>query len=86
MQNDSQYLVALSSFSYFGPARIKLLLKYFGNAKKAWGASKSELLEIGLKEPKVLEFVKYREDFEKSDYFEKLKKYKVNFVTFDDPI
>ncbi len=82
---DSEYLVALSSYNYFGPQRIKLLLKYFGNAKKAWQSGQEELIEIGLKGSRVIEFVNYRKKFESSNYFEKLKKFKVNYVTFNDP-
>jgi len=79
-----EYLAALSSFSYFGPARVKLFLDYFKSAKAAWVASKEDLLEIGMKEERVKEFISYRVKFEKSDYFKKLKKFKVEFTTFED--
>jgi DNA processing protein len=84
MTDNREYLVALCSYSYFGPQRIKLLLNYFGNPKKAWKASLSELKEIGLKEAKAAEFLKFKKDFENGDYFNRLKKFKIEYVTFND--
>ena len=59
--NEREYLIALASFMSFGPARIKLMLSYFGSAKKTWDVQKEDLLEIGLKEQSVNDFIKYRE-------------------------
>jgi DNA processing protein len=81
---DINYLVALYSFTYFGPARTKLLLKYFGNAKKAWQATLNDYLEIGLKERLAKEFVKYRDTFDIEKYFKKLEALSINFVTYKD--
>lgn len=81
---DKKYLVALYSFSYFGPARTKLLLQYFGSAKEAWNASKNQLLEIGLKEEAVNRFVKHREKFDFENYFKKLEKLNINFATLGE--
>jgi len=82
--NESKYLTAIYSFSYFGPARIKLLLSYFKTAKKIWLSKSKELIEIGLSQKKVLEFDEYRKNFDIPEYFEKLKKLKINVVTILD--
>jgi len=42
--------VAFNVFEGIGPARFKLLLDYFGSAKKAFDAPEKELREIGLGE------------------------------------
>ena len=57
-----KYLVALSSFVPFGPARIKLLVKYFGSAKKAWNVSRKDLIKVGLNEKVINQFIKYRDN------------------------
>jgi DNA processing protein len=81
---ESEYLTAIYAFSFFGPARLKLLLSYFKKAKKIWTASKSELEETGLSEKKVSEFVGYRKNFDIEEYFKKLGTYKVKVVTIFD--
>ena len=81
---EREYLVALSSYLYFGPARIKLLIDYFGSAKSAYKASEKSLISIGLKDDRVADFIKYRNEFELKSYFDRLKKLKINFLTIKD--
>ncbi|MFV1917528.1 MAG: DNA-processing protein DprA [Patescibacteria group bacterium] len=81
---ERQALVALYSYVYFGPRRLRLLLDYFGSATKTWNASKEKLLEVGLKPERVDEFIAHREQFENADYFQRLKKLKIDFITKDD--
>lgn len=83
--SDREYLVLLSTFVPFGPARIKLLLKYFGSAKKVWRAPEKSLRRLGLGAEKVGGFISHRLSFKESDYFKRLKKLKVNYVTLKDP-
>jgi DNA processing protein len=81
---ESQYLTAIYAFNYFGPQRIKLLLSYFGNAKKIWKCGSDELIKIGLAEAKVLAFQFFRKNFDIEKYFEKLEKLKIKVVTILD--
>jgi DNA processing protein len=81
---DREYLAALYSFTYFGPARTKLLLSYYKSAKNAWNASATSLIELGLKEHVVNDFVKYRNSFMNSDYFNRLKTHSISFLTLYD--
>jgi len=81
---DSKYLVALYSFSYFGPARTRLLLSYFGSAEKVWCAKKNDLIEVGLGVKVVESFDEYRQKFDFEKYFKNLKRLSVDFVTFED--
>ena len=81
---ERHYLTALYSFTAFGPARTKLLIDYFGSAKKAWSASEKKLKEIGLKVSTLKTFVKYRREFDLEEYFNKLKQLKIDFITVND--
>ncbi|OGM14480.1 DNA protecting protein DprA [Candidatus Woesebacteria bacterium RIFCSPLOWO2_01_FULL_39_23] len=82
--NEREYLIALASFMSFGPARIKLMLSYFGSAKKTWDVQKEDLLEIGLKEQSVNDFIKYREGIELPKYFNDLKRHSIGCITIND--
>jgi DNA processing protein len=81
---EREYLVALYSYVYFGPARTKLLIDYFGSASKAWNASKKNLSNISLRPDRLEDFIKYREKFNFKEYFIRLKKLKIDFITIDD--
>jgi DNA processing protein len=81
---ESEYLTAVYAFNYFGPARVKLLLSYFKTPKKIWKSTKEELTETGLSEKKVLEFEKFRKDFDIENYFSRLKKLKIEVTTVLD--
>lgn len=81
---ESQYLTATYAFDYFGPVRIKLLLSYFKTAKRIWLAKTNELLETGIPTKKVLEFDRFRKDFDPKKYFKRLKDSKVRIATIFD--
>ena len=81
---ERQALVALYSYIYFGPARTKLLIDYFGSAQKSWAASEKKLLSIGLKNERIKDFIKYKKAFNTKAYFEKLKRLDIDFLTYDD--
>ncbi len=48
MREELKYWIALSKVSGIGPARFAGLLEKFGDAEKAWGASRIELQSAGL--------------------------------------
>ncbi|MCH7730606.1 hypothetical protein IID21_03715, partial [Patescibacteria group bacterium] len=81
---ERQALVALCAHVPFGPARVKLLIDYFGSAKKVWSASKDKLVEVGLSFDSAPEFIRHREKFDENNYFSKLKKLKIDFMTIND--
>lgn len=81
---ERQALVALCAHVPFGPARVKLLIDYFGSAKKVWSASKDKLVEVGLSFDSASEFIRHREKFDENNYFSKLKKLKIDFMTIND--
>ncbi|MBI4059383.1 DNA-protecting protein DprA [Candidatus Microgenomates bacterium] len=83
---EKQYLVALAAFITFGPARIKLLLEYFGKASKVWQAPRVKLLELGLKEKYVASFDEFRNKFNNEQYFNQLKQQKIEVLTINDKL
>jgi len=78
-----QSLVAVCLFGSFGPARIKLLLSYFGSAKALWAAPRQELIKVGLGEKKVLDFERHRANFDPLTYFERLTKQQITTIAFN---
>jgi DNA processing protein len=81
-----EYLVLLSTFPSFGPARLKLLLSYFETPRKVWNATKKDLQEVGLKDETLEKFLLHREKFDKDTYFQKLTKYNIQTITLDDEL
>ena len=81
---ESQYLTAVYAFSYFGPARVKLLLSYFGKAKSIWKSPNEKLIEIGLPEEKVVDFDSFRRSFDIEKYFNRLQNFEIRVVTILD--
>ena len=81
---EDQYLTAIYSFNYFGPARVNLLLSYFKKAKNIWLATNADLNEINIPEKKIMEFEEYRRKFDIEDYFERLDKLQIKVLTILD--
>ncbi|OGM18591.1 DNA protecting protein DprA [Candidatus Woesebacteria bacterium RIFCSPHIGHO2_01_FULL_38_10] len=81
---EREYLVVLYSYTYFGPARTKLLISFFGSAKSVWGASKLKLTKTGIKTVVVDNFIQYRKNFDLANYFSRLKRGFYQFVTIND--
>jgi predicted Rossmann fold nucleotide-binding protein DprA/Smf involved in DNA uptake len=75
---DKEYLVCLSTFPSFGPARLKLLLSYFGSAKAVWNANEHALSELGLKKEIRDKFILHRETFDADAYKKNLEKHEVS--------
>lgn len=82
--SERQFLAAVYSFNYFGPARTKLLVSFFGSAAKTWNASKKSLMEVGIPEKKAQIFIDYRKEFNINTYFNRLKKQNIKFYTYKD--
>ncbi len=82
---EREYLIALSTFASFGPVRIRLLLSFFKSAKKIWGASEKELVEVGLGSKTVVNFILHRDKFDFQKYQNKLDSLSIKvFTLFDE--
>lgn len=74
----------VSSFLGFGYKRLNLLLKYFKKPQNVWGASKTDLLKIGLSEKLVYEFMKHKGRFDAKNYFNQLNKLGIEAITINE--
>lgn len=81
---EKEALVALCAFPGAGPTRIKLLIEYFGSAKKAWKAGEKTLVKIGFGEERTKNFLNHKDRFDPSSYFLRLKRLGIAAITFDD--
>lgn len=84
MMNEEKYLVLLYSFIQFGPARTKLLVRFFGSAKSAWNAKESQLTKTGLSKKIVKSFLEYKNTLDEENYFTKLSENHVEYITQED--
>lgn len=84
MDDEKLYWLAFSAFNGVGPKRFALLKNYFGSAKKAWEAREKELLEIGLGPKLTSELLEFRNDFDPSSYFLRLRENKIECYFLDD--
>lgn len=78
---EREYLVALSTFTPFGPMRLKLLMSYFKKASKVWKAGAHELSELGINKKTVESFVKHRDAFEYKKYSGRLEKLGIKTIS-----
>ena len=84
--SDDKYLVALCSFTDFGPRRVTLLINYFKNAKRAWNVEKKDLLEVGVKDNLADKFIKYRNSFNCDKYFSSLEQKGISYIVKEDKL
>ncbi len=82
---EKDYWVAFSVFPGIGPVRFKLLLDYFGSARKAWEAPASALKNIHLGNKLSDDFVEFRKSYDISSYLKDLRDKKIFVLTINDP-
>lgn len=84
MDEEKIYWVAFSNFEGIGPQRFKLLIEYFGNAKKAWTASHFDLEKIGLGQKLVADFCDFRDKFLLHEYYKSMQAEGIKAVILTD--
>ena len=72
------------SVSNLGPKSYQKLVNKFGNPKKAWEGDRSKYYELSIKDKTYASFDEFRKEFDIEDYVSKLKKEKVEFISFLD--
>jgi len=83
-QEERAYRAALYEVDGIGPARIQVLLNYFGSAKSVWGASESTLKEIGLPKDAVFELGKRKSRIDPKQHLSALAKIGIRAIVPDD--
>ena len=81
---EKEALIAIAAFNPFGPARINLLISFFGSAKNVWRADFKRINEIGLGKDKLEGFTAHRENFDLVSYLKTLKKLNIEVITKEE--
>lgn len=86
MEENSASL-GFSLFDGIGPKSFQKLLKNFASPKNAWeNLDLKTAKELGIFEKRYVEFEKFRKEFDPDFYLDKLKRAKVTFVSYEDPL
>lgn len=85
MENNLKYLVALSHFPKFGPARLKRLKNYFSDFNTAFTAGLEELMRAGIEENVANEFVGARANLNPDAIMAEIEKEGIEILTIDAP-
>jgi len=84
MMNERDYYLGFSLVNGIGPKRFNSLLKQFKTARKAWGASESELKISGIGPSFVKKLIEFRSKFDFDTYSKLLKQKEVGFIAHCD--
>lgn len=84
MNKDLPYWLAFNVFTGIGPQRFKVLLDYFGSAKKAYEAEEKILRQIGLAPKLVDDFLIFRKQFNPQKFLEVVLKKGITILTLKD--
>lgn len=80
----NQYLIALSHFSKFGPARLKRLKDYFSSFEGAFKADLKELVKAKIEEAVASEFISFRSQIKIEDILKKLQEEEIDVIDIED--
>jgi len=80
-----RYWVGFSKVPGIGPARLRVLLDYYGDIEQAWQADPGELRAIGLDKRSVENLYKVRTALDLDAELEKLERLQVTVLTWDSP-
>jgi DNA processing protein len=83
--DELKYWVAFSGIAGIGRVRISQLREYFGSLQEAWKAPQGKLKQAGLDSRSIDSLVTRRPSISIEAEIEKLERYKVKALTFEDP-
>jgi DNA processing protein len=83
--DELKYWVAFSGIAGIGRVRISQLREYFGSLQEAWKAPQGKLKKAGLDSRSIDSLVTLRPSISIEAEMEKLERYKVKALTFEDP-
>lgn len=81
MNKEDLYCLGFS-LSNLGPKRFVALLNKFGSSEIAWGGTKAEYKELGIKDKGLETFDEFRSNFDIDIYISKLQKEGVDFISY----
>jgi DNA processing protein len=85
-KNDLKYLIALSHFPKFGPARLKKIKNHFQTWENAFLSSAGELTKAGIEEKVSSEFSAAKGNINPDEIMEKMEKENIMAATLSDEI
>lgn len=83
-QEERAHRAALYEVDGIGPARMQVLLNYFGSAKSVWMAKKTKLLEVGLSQVTVEELVGHKKRIDPGQHLKALAKLEIRVLVYED--
>jgi DNA processing protein len=83
-KKERAYRAALYEVDGIGPARMRVLLKYYGSAEKVWQASNEELLKIGMPAEAVKLLTVQRKKIDPEQHLQALAKLGIRVLTDGD--
>jgi len=85
MTDKLRFWVGFSKVAGIGPARLRMLLDYYGDIGAAWQANPGELRAIGLDRRSAESLVRVRQSLELDAEMEKLGRLNISVLTWDSP-
>lgn len=85
MSDPRKYWVGFNLVKGIGAARLRLLLKAFGDARKAWEAPASALAAVGLGEKTLKALLQVRAEVSLDQVWENLTTQDIKVFTWEDP-
>lgn len=82
--DDLKYWVAFSKIPKIGATRLAKLCNYFSSMREAWRASFSDLLNAGIEEKIINEFISCKDSINLEAEWEKLEKENIKIVTINN--
>ncbi len=82
--SEAKYWIGFNIVSGIGPARFKKLLDYFGEAGRAWQASRSELRSAGLDSRSIESLLAARQSLSLDEELARVQKQGASVVTWED--
>ena len=83
-RDELKYWIGVSGFVGMGPKRFGLLREYFKSAKGIWQASRSKLLQMGLKREMVEKWAEWRKEKNLDNEMAELGRREIKVVTIED--
>lgn len=84
LEEQTLYLHGINLLPAFGPARLSLLLNYFGSAKNAFLAPLAEIMRAGIDEKIALEFTSLRKNIDLGAEANKLSQNNIDILISTD--
>jgi DNA processing protein len=84
-QNELKYWIGFNLVRGIGPAKLKVMLEYFGSLGQAWQASESQLQHIGVDKRAIQALSETRSSIDLEVELARIKSANIDLLTWDSP-